>query len=42
MGGIVLFAAMIWAVTLGWRTREDPDRQGFHDRVAHSLVVEDS
>ncbi len=42
LGGIVLFAAMIWAVTLGWRTREDPDGQGFHDRVSHSLVVEDS
>jgi uncharacterized RDD family membrane protein YckC len=41
IGGAVVFVAVAWAGFLAYRTRDDPDGQGYHDRVAHSLVVEE-
>jgi len=29
-----------WAWLLTYSARKDPDRRGYHDRIAHSLVVE--
>ena len=33
-------AAIGWLWLLTYSTRTDPDRRGYHDRLAHSLVVE--
>ena len=33
-------ATIGWAWLLSFSARRDPDRRGYHDRIAHSLVVE--
>jgi uncharacterized RDD family membrane protein YckC len=40
IAGIAGICAMSWAVFGIFKTRDDPDGQGYHDRIAHSLVVE--
>lgn len=40
IGQLFAIGAIMWAVLGVYKTRDDPDGQGYHDRVAHSLVVE--
>jgi len=42
LASIVLLAAIVWGTFLAYATRDDPDGQGYHDRLARSLVVEES
>ncbi len=37
---LIVLAAATWLFFLMFRAHDDPDGQGYHDRLAHSLVVE--
>jgi uncharacterized RDD family membrane protein YckC len=39
---VVVFGALAWAVFGLYKTRDDPDGQGYHDRIAHTVVVEEA
>jgi uncharacterized RDD family membrane protein YckC len=36
----IVLAAVFWVFVLVFRAHDDPDGQGYHDRLVHSLVVE--
>jgi hypothetical protein len=36
----IVLAAVFWMLVLVFRAHDDPDGQGYHDRLVHSLVVE--
>ncbi|HEX5012627.1 MAG TPA: RDD family protein [Candidatus Limnocylindrales bacterium] len=42
LGFILGFAGLAWTIYLVYTTANDPKRQGFHDKYAHSVVIKPS